>query len=108
MLTIFFDEDDETEFAYIIIVPLKHNYFQYETKDNDEEILEQEVNDIPGFLELHSPHGLKKCINQLWAKSWPKKKNKKKRIVLREANIENENTWLYQSSSRNVDNLRSL
>ena len=36
MLTISFDKDDETEFAYTIIVPLKHHYFQYETKDNDE------------------------------------------------------------------------
>ena len=65
MLTIFFDEDDETEFACIIIVPLKHHYFQYETEDIDEELSEQEVNDIPGLLELHSPHGSKKCRNGL-------------------------------------------
>ena len=65
MLTNYLDEEDETEFAYTIIVPLKHHYFQHETDDNDEEILEQEVNDIPGFLELHSPHGSKKCRNRL-------------------------------------------
>ena len=63
MLTKSFDEDDETEYAYIIIVPLKPHYFQYKTEDNDEEISEQEVNDIPGFLELRSPRGSKKCRN---------------------------------------------
>ena len=30
--------------------PLKHHYFKYETEDIEEEILEKEVNDIPGFL----------------------------------------------------------
>ena len=60
-----FDKDDETEFEYIIIVPLEPHYFQYEIENNDEEISEQEVNDIPGFLELRSPRGSKKCRNGL-------------------------------------------
>ena len=65
MLTNSFDEDDETEFTYIINVPLKHHYFLDETKDIDEEVLEHEVNDFPSFLELHSQHGSNKCRNEL-------------------------------------------
>ena len=107
LLTKSFDKGDETEFAYIIIVPLELHYFQYETENNDDEILEQEVNDIPGFPELHSPHGLKKSRNELWAKSC-QKKTKKQKIMLRQANIEDEVTWLYQSSPSNVDHPCSL
>ena len=59
------DGDDKTEFAYTIILPLEPHYFYYEAEDNDEKILEQEVNYIPGFLELHSPHGSKKRRNGL-------------------------------------------
>ena len=65
MLTNSLDEDDETEFTYIIIVRLEPLYFQYETEDSDGEIFEQEVKNIPSFLELHSPYGSKKCRNGL-------------------------------------------
>ena len=57
MLTNSFDEDDETEFAYIINVSLKHHYFLYEKEDIDEEVLEQvkpiSRKKLPDYTKVH-------------------------------------------------------
>ena len=55
------DDNEDIEYADVIIVQPDPHYLTEEELGNDEDICEQEVKDVSGLLELHTVKKIRRC-----------------------------------------------